>query len=123
VVAGGNPNSTIAVISQPLSYTPSSPGIETTVLLDAQGSAAKPGSTLTQFIWAIITLPGKQPVANATGRVAQVSEAVRSTARLSVSSLHVIIGAHLPYWPCGPVTCGVSQDCIDGGGLAIAAAT
>eukprot|EP00775_Hariotina_reticulata_P011235 gene11235-11384_t len=72
VVAGGTVNGTLAVIAQPLSFVEPSPGGLTTVLLDAQGSAAKLGATLTQLVWAVITLPGKQPVANGTGRVTQV---------------------------------------------------
>jgi len=72
VVAGGTVNGTLAVIAQPLSFVEPSPGGLTTVLLDAQGSAAKPGTTLTQLVWAVITLPDKQPIANGTGRIAQI---------------------------------------------------
>ncbi|WIA16634.1 hypothetical protein OEZ85_013297 [Tetradesmus obliquus] len=72
VVAGGSPTGTIAVISQPLSYTAASPGGLTTILLDAQNSSPKPGTTITQYVWAVISMPDRQPVANTTGKVAQV---------------------------------------------------
>eukprot|EP00882_Tetradesmus_deserticola_P005769 GHRQ01006074.1.p1 GENE.GHRQ01006074.1~~GHRQ01006074.1.p1 ORF type:complete len:256 (+),score=31.74 GHRQ01006074.1:72-770(+) len=78
VVAGGTPGGLIAVISQPLSYAPASPGPFTTLLLDAQNSSPKPGSSITQYVWAIVdrvnlTADGKPtPVANVTGRLAQV---------------------------------------------------
>ncbi|WIA36853.1 hypothetical protein OEZ86_008104 [Tetradesmus obliquus] len=72
VVAGGSPTGTIAVISQPLSYTAASPGSLTTILLDAQNSSPKPGTTITQYVWAVISMPDRQPVANTTGKVAQV---------------------------------------------------
>jgi hypothetical protein len=72
VVAGGSPTGTIAVISQHLSCTAASPGGLTTLLLDAQNSSPKPGTTITQYVWAVISMPNKQPVANTTGKVAQV---------------------------------------------------
>uniref|UniRef100_A0A383WLE3 PKD domain-containing protein n=1 Tax=Tetradesmus obliquus TaxID=3088 RepID=A0A383WLE3_TETOB len=72
VVAGGSPTNTIAVISQPLSYTAASPGSLTTILLDAQNSSPKPGTTITQYVWAVISMPDRQPVAITTGKVAQV---------------------------------------------------
>lgn len=72
VVAGGSPTGTIAVISQPLSYAPASPGGATSILLDAQGSSPKPGTSITQYVWAVVRLPSKAAVANATGRLAQV---------------------------------------------------
>jgi hypothetical protein len=78
VVAGGTPGGLIAVISQPLSYVPASPGPWTTVLLDAQNSSPKPGSSITQYVWALVdrvnmTADGKPtPLVNATGRLAQV---------------------------------------------------
>eukprot|EP00882_Tetradesmus_deserticola_P014840 GHRQ01015792.1.p1 GENE.GHRQ01015792.1~~GHRQ01015792.1.p1 ORF type:complete len:191 (+),score=21.95 GHRQ01015792.1:90-662(+) len=78
VVAGGTLGGLIAVISQPLSYAPASPGPFTTILLDAQNSSPKPGSSITQYVWAVVdrvnlTADGKPtPVANVTGRLAQV---------------------------------------------------
>ncbi|KAF6263504.1 hypothetical protein COO60DRAFT_1635124 [Scenedesmus sp. NREL 46B-D3] len=78
VVAGGTPGGLIAVISQPLSFVPASPGPFTTVLLDAQNSSPKPGSSITQYVWAIVdranlTAEGRPtPIVNATGRLAQV---------------------------------------------------
>lgn len=72
VVAGGSPNGTIAVITLPLSYVRGSPGQSTTLTLDAQNSSPRPGTTLTQWVWAVITLPDKRAVTNATGRITQV---------------------------------------------------
>lgn len=72
VVAGGIEDGLIAVISQPLSYVEASPGGITTVLLDAQGSAARPGATITQYLWAIVHQENQTAVTNASGRVTQV---------------------------------------------------
>lgn len=72
-MAGGTAeDGMIAVITQPLSYVQASPGGVTTVTLDAQNSAPRPGSTITQWVWAIVDQQNKTAVANATGRVAQV---------------------------------------------------
>jgi len=72
VVAGGSPNGTIAVITLPLSFVRGSPGQSTTLTLDAQNSSPRPGTTITQWVWAIITLPERRAVTNATGRITQV---------------------------------------------------
>jgi hypothetical protein len=72
VVAGGSQNGTIAVITLPLSYVRGSPGRSTTLTLDAQNSSPKPGTTLTQWVWAVITIPDKTAVTNTTGRITQV---------------------------------------------------
>jgi hypothetical protein len=72
VVAGGSQNGTIAVVTLPLSYVRGSPGASTTVTLDAQNSSPRPGTSLTQWVWAVITQPDKRAVANATGRITQL---------------------------------------------------
>lgn len=72
VVAGGSQNGTIAVITLPLSYVRGSPGQTTTLTLDAQNSSPRPGTTLTQWVWAVITIPDKRAVTNSTGRITQV---------------------------------------------------
>lgn len=74
VVGSGNANGTIAVITFPNSFQASNPnGPRSTIVLDAQGSTPALGSTITQYLWAIITLPQKTSAANATGRVTSVS--------------------------------------------------
>jgi hypothetical protein len=72
VVAGGSQNGTIAVITLPLSYVRGSPGQTTTLTLDAQNSSPRPGTTLTQWVWAVITIPDKRAVTNSTGRITQI---------------------------------------------------
>ena len=72
VVAGGSQNGTIAVITLPLSYVRGSPGQTTTLTLDAQNSSPKPGTTLTQWVWAVISIPDKRAITNSTGRITQI---------------------------------------------------
>lgn len=82
VVAGGSQNGTIAVITLPLSYVRGSPGQTTTLTLDAQNSSPRPGTTLTQWVWAVITIPDKRAVTNSTGRITQIR--LRQGAHLGV---------------------------------------
>ena len=72
VIAGGSPEGTVAVITQPLSYVRGSTGHTTTLTLDARNSRPRPGTSITQYVWAVITLPDKEAVTNSTGRITQV---------------------------------------------------
>lgn len=87
VVAGGSQNGTIAVITLPLSYVRGSPGQTTTLTLDAQNSSPRPGTTLTQWVWAVITIPDKRAVTNSTGRITQVR--LRPGASCTSSLIHL----------------------------------
>ena len=63
----------IAVISLPNSWVPPPPpGGIATVTLDAAGTQPSPGNQLTQYVWAVISLPDKTPVTNTTGARATV---------------------------------------------------
>ncbi|KAF8065479.1 hypothetical protein HT031_003080 [Scenedesmus sp. PABB004] len=106
VVAGGTEGGLIAVITQPQSYVPASPGGWTTVLLDAQNSSPKPGSTINQYVWAIVdrvnlTTDGKPtPVANATGRFAQVGLLLLDSANNNaIAQKNFVIGPMPPLPP------------------------
>jgi hypothetical protein len=99
VVAGGSQNGTIAVITLPLSYVRGSPGRSTTLTLDAQNSSPKPGTTLTQWVWAVITIPDKRAVTNTTGRITQV--------RLRPGEWLGMAGASLVSEGCACLLCGM----------------
>lgn len=72
LIGAGRADGLIAVIALPNSYIPASPGGNTTVRLDATGTTPSPGNTLTQYVWAVISLPDKQPVANTTAASSSV---------------------------------------------------
>jgi hypothetical protein len=74
VIGAGRPDGLIAVISLPNSFVPAATdGNMVSVTLDARGTQASPGNKLTQFVWAVISLPDKTPVTNTTGSRAVVS--------------------------------------------------
>jgi hypothetical protein len=74
VIGAGRSDGLIAVIAQPNSWIPPPPsGKEATITLDAAGTQPSPGNTLTQWVWAVITLPDKAPIANTTGPLASVT--------------------------------------------------
>jgi hypothetical protein len=77
VIGAGRADGLIAVISQPgpwvapppLPPAPSpSPRTKwVPVRLDARGTTPSPGNSMTQYVWAVLRLPDKTPVANASG--------------------------------------------------------
>lgn len=74
VIGAGRPDGLIAVIAQPNSWLPAASGKDdqASVTLDAAGTQPSPGNTLTQWVWAVITLPDKSPIRNTTGPLATV---------------------------------------------------
>ena len=71
VVGAGRADGLIAVIAQPNPWVPGpAGGGQATVSLDAAGTQPSPGNRLTQWVWAVITLPDKTPITNTTGPVA-----------------------------------------------------
>lgn len=72
IIGAGRADGLIAVIALPNSFVPAAPGGNTTVRLDSEGTAPSPGNTLTQFVWAVISLPDKQPVANTSSASSSV---------------------------------------------------
>ncbi|WIA29786.1 hypothetical protein OEZ86_012260 [Tetradesmus obliquus] len=76
VVGSRDPSGASAVITWPPALVQASTegnGL-TTVALDGSGSGpARNGSAISQYIWAVVSMPNKQPVANATGRLTTVS--------------------------------------------------
>jgi hypothetical protein len=76
LVGAGQPDGLIAVIAAPRAWVPPPAGLSggaRPIALDALGTAPSPGSTLTQWVWAVISLPEKEALANATGPLASVS--------------------------------------------------
>jgi hypothetical protein len=74
IIGAGRSDGLIAVIQLPNSYVPAGPaGGMASVPLDAFGTQASPGNRLTQWVWAVISLPDKTPVTNTTGSTAVVS--------------------------------------------------
>jgi hypothetical protein len=71
VVGSRDASGAAAVITWPPALVQASTGSTlTTIALDGSGSApAWNGSTISQYIWAVVSMPHKQPVANATGRL------------------------------------------------------
>jgi hypothetical protein len=68
IIGAGRSDGLIAVISQPNSWLPApGGGSQVTVNLDAAGSQPSPGNKLTQWVWAVITLPDKAPITNTSG--------------------------------------------------------
>jgi hypothetical protein len=74
VVGSRDASGAAAVITWPPALVQASTGSGlTTIALDGSGSApAWNGSTISQYIWAVVSMPNKQPVANATGRLTTI---------------------------------------------------
>jgi hypothetical protein len=75
VVGAGRADGLYAVIASPGPWVapPPAPGGAAAVTLDAAGSAASPGSVMMQWVWAVISLPEKEALANASGPLVSVS--------------------------------------------------
>ena len=68
-VGNSNGQGLVGVITWPPGNVQARDTGTTTVALDASGSSAANGSTVDAYIWAVISLPDRKLVANATGRV------------------------------------------------------
>lgn len=74
VVGNRDASGAVAVITWPPALVQAAPAGATTVALDGSGSAPSSNtSSITQFIWAVVSMPNKVPVANSTGRLTTVS--------------------------------------------------